>query len=258
MKKVDKTGQRFGRLLVLGRAECKNSRGRWRCLCDCGVEKTVYGCSLTSGLTKSCGCLKLEQVSERSKNNVKDLSGQKFGRLLVVDRNFDKQEKMQVNSAYWNCQCDCGNDVIVRGSNLMRSIKPTQSCGCFAKESTAERNKKLYSLPDGESGFNAVYYYYQRNARVRGYEFCLKKTEFRTFVESNCFYCGASPSNCKKQRCNTGDYVYNGVDRKDNTKGYSLTNCVSCCGICNRMKLTMSQEEFKMWIKKAYDHWASK
>lgn len=54
----DLTGQRFGRLLVLSKADGKP--GRWNCLCDCGNEKVVYGSCLVSGSTKSCGCYRRE------------------------------------------------------------------------------------------------------------------------------------------------------------------------------------------------------
>lgn len=48
------TGERFGKLTVLGPAADK---GTWNVRCDCGNEKVVKGASLRSGNTKSCGCL---------------------------------------------------------------------------------------------------------------------------------------------------------------------------------------------------------
>lgn len=47
-------------------------------------------------------------------------------------------------------------------------------------------------------------------------------------------------------------FVYNGIDRVDNSVGYVLSNCVPCCSTCNRMKGTMSSEEFKEKIKLIY------
>ena len=53
----DKTGQRFGRLVVLNRDEKDRSgQPRWRCRCDCGNETVVYGSGLVTGHTSSCGC----------------------------------------------------------------------------------------------------------------------------------------------------------------------------------------------------------
>lgn len=61
---IDLTGQRFGRLTVVSRAENdKNKTPRWRCLCDCGKETVVLGHLLRNGNTRSCGCFGREQKS---------------------------------------------------------------------------------------------------------------------------------------------------------------------------------------------------
>lgn len=56
-------GQRFGRLLVTGRApNSDEGRARWLCACDCGGSNVVLGKHLRRGLIQSCGCYRLEQV----------------------------------------------------------------------------------------------------------------------------------------------------------------------------------------------------
>ena len=55
-KKLDLTGQRFGKLTVIGPAENIGKRTAWRCRCDCGQETVVRTLHLRSGHTKSCGC----------------------------------------------------------------------------------------------------------------------------------------------------------------------------------------------------------
>ena len=62
MKFKDLTGQKFGRLTVLHLADEKTTsrRRRWVCRCECGRTVIVQNYSLTSGNTKSCGCLRLE------------------------------------------------------------------------------------------------------------------------------------------------------------------------------------------------------
>lgn len=57
----------------------------------------------------------------------------------------------------------------------------------------------------------------------------------------------------KNPQCN-GDYVYNGIDRVDNTKGYTIDNVVPCCGICNMAKGKLNQQEFQNWIKRVYKY----
>src|SRR3990167_9306737 len=53
-----------------------------------------------------------------------DWSGKRVGNLTVGTRvASDKQ-----SNAQWSCKCDCGNDVIVRGSFLKRQLYCSQSC----------------------------------------------------------------------------------------------------------------------------------
>lgn len=56
-RKVELTGQRFGKLVVLGPADNIGTRTAWQCLCDCGKETVVKTCHLRDGHTLSCGCL---------------------------------------------------------------------------------------------------------------------------------------------------------------------------------------------------------
>lgn len=56
----DLTGQRFGRLVVLGYVGSVKRRTHWLCRCDCGKESVAAGGNLRSGITQSCGCLHSE------------------------------------------------------------------------------------------------------------------------------------------------------------------------------------------------------
>ena len=51
------------------------------------------------------------------------------------------------------------------------------------------------------------------------------------------------------------NYSYNGIDRKDNTRGYEPDNCLPCCGLCNRMKSALSYGDFMDWIGRVINHW---
>lgn len=57
-----------------------------------------------------------------------ELTGQRFGRLLV----FDRAHKGVRGEIFWNCLCDCGNRVAVRGGHMMRGN--STSCGCLQRE----------------------------------------------------------------------------------------------------------------------------
>ena len=63
-----------------------------------------------------------------------DLTGQKFGRLFVVERAEDLITEKGNKFTQWFCNCDCGNDVIVFGSALTRTKRPTLSCGCLQRD----------------------------------------------------------------------------------------------------------------------------
>ena len=61
--------------------------------------------------------------------NLIDLTGQRFGRLTVIER--DKNKK-NTSHTYWMCKCDCGNIKLINSDSLRNG--KTQSCGCLNKE----------------------------------------------------------------------------------------------------------------------------
>ncbi len=65
-----------------------------------------------------------------------NLVGKKFGRLTVVSRAENKR-----HLTAWNCVCECGNTVVVTGSNLKSGH--TKSCGCYDREMTSQRSKNM-------------------------------------------------------------------------------------------------------------------
>lgn len=74
-KRVDLTGQRFGRLVVEGFAHVdEHWCAMWNCKCDCGKTVVVYGSHLKSGNTKSCGCLNQETRGKRFRKHGKSSS----------------------------------------------------------------------------------------------------------------------------------------------------------------------------------------
>lgn len=117
-KLIDLTGKKFNKLLVLERAENIGKKVAWRCLCDCGNETTVEGYSLKTGQTKSCGCLR-----------GKDLTGQKFNRLTVIEKT---PQRTKDRNIIWKCLCDCGKECFIDSSALISNN--TKSCGCLNTE----------------------------------------------------------------------------------------------------------------------------
>lgn len=249
---LDLTDSRFGRLVVAARAPSRKERTYWRCLCDCGTTVEVAAQSLRRGLSQSCGCLAREIRAESGRRSVKDLTGRRFGRLLILERDFLAEEERGISGAIWKCQCDCGVVKSCLGTTLLRNT--LRSCGCLARELAGERGRQL-ALPSGEAAFNELWGRYQRQARERALEFHLSMEEFRGLIQQNCFYCGAPPSNEVSARYGrNGGLVYSGLDRKDGSRGYLPDNVVPCCVICNRAKNLMSVEEFAAWVQRVSTH----
>lgn len=167
-----------------------------------------------------------------------NLTGQKFGRLVVIKRvENNKQKRIQ-----WLCKCDCGNEKIVSSTNL-RTGK-TKSCGCLRRD----KNHLRFSLPLGLASMRIVINNYKQRAKKRGYEYNLTEEQFEEITQQPCYYCGAKPDNVKKQQYCNGAYIYNGIDRVDNAKGYTTDNVVPCCKTCNSAKGQLTMQEFKNWI----------
>lgn len=133
---IDLTGQRFGRLIAIRDVGSRRSFRLWLFRCDCGTEIERTSADVRHGNVASCGCLQRELSSQRK---LIDLSGQTFGRLMVISR-FETDGHGHVT---WNCLCKCGNAAVVSGNSLRRGA--TQSCGCLHKETIAaiQRSKAL-------------------------------------------------------------------------------------------------------------------
>lgn len=127
-------GLRFGRLTVIKQAR-PNPSGlpRWKCRCDCGNVSYPTAGSLRSRTAQSCGCLRKENAR---KARAIDLTGQRFGRLTVIER----AGLTSAGSLRWKCQCDCGNISHPRTASLRN--KTTKSCGCLQKDAASKHNAK--------------------------------------------------------------------------------------------------------------------
>lgn len=157
-----------------------------------------------------------------------DLTGQKFHYLTVISFH-----SIQNRLTTWNCICICGKEKINYGA-ILRAGR-VKSCGCYKGERT---------LKPGKASMHFIYEGYQRRAKKKNLPFELTKDEFEKITSSNCYYCGVEPKQYIKCKRYNGGYFYNGIDRTDNSMGYTLGNSVACCGLCNQMKMTESIDSF--------------
>lgn len=108
-KIIDLTGQKFNNLTVLyPLKERKNRQVVWHCRCDCGKETDVVSQALRTNHTKSCGCLNF------ASKNAENYTGQVFGNLTVIERYGTSNDR----HALWRCKCTCGEERIVKGTDL--------------------------------------------------------------------------------------------------------------------------------------------
>lgn len=182
-----------------------------------------------------------------------DLVGQKIHKLRVKEKAHRDKRHNQI----WKCLCDCGKICFIPTSLFGRQ----QSCGCLDLPGNPKRHSwkpNRNRLSFGTAAKNRLLRNYKRSARARALDWNLTNRETDLLFQGLCYYCGAEPNQsivADSRRVNSyvGCYVYNGIDRLDSKKGYAVDNCVSCCGICNTMKMDRPVGEFLNHVKKIHD-----
>lgn len=188
--------------------------------------------------------------------------GQIINNYTILKGPFKIKNKFNYQN-YYLVKCNfCGKE-LKYNTTYINFNKSSLHFGC--SERVNKKHNSLKFSPK-EASFRCKASEYKSSANNRGLTFDLNKEETIKFLKGNCYYCGIEPSllinMISKTRLNNGsqlsypinDYnIYcNGIDRVDNTKGYSIDNCVSCCKDCNIAKLTKTKEEFRNWIIKVY------
>lgn len=247
-------GSVFGWLTVIEEAPASGGRRMMLCRCKCGTRKVIYLHSLRQGLTRSCGCFR--RTTDFRPPNFIDLTGERFGRLVVVryagSRGGRSLTKGRTTVAVdWACVCDCGNEKVTTTGALRSGF--TASCGC-ARRKPRPGYRPPNTLPAGRAARNRVLNTYRGSAYSRGLDWQLTEAEFDRIMTQDCHYCGAVPSMVAKGIGQAGDFIHGGIDRVDNTQGYFIGNVVPCCRICNHAKNNMTYGAFTAWITRLTKH----
>ena len=163
MKALDLTNQKFGRLTAIQKAPKRNDKyTRWLCECECGNKIEVRTDYLRNGHTKSCGCEKALHFSRKIKE------GEKYGKLTV--------KKYCEGHLLYQCECECGNIVFVKGYNLINGN--TQSCGCLKSKGELVITKLLQEM---NINFKTQYYFqdcrFPDSNRVAYFDYAIFKNE---------------------------------------------------------------------------------
>jgi hypothetical protein len=193
-------------------------------LCECGCGKYTKICKKTCrGNTKGFPNKFLHGHNNASPGVI-DLEGQKFGCWTVLK--LISKPSSNLHHCSWLCECVCGKRRVRFGSNLKKNTH-IKSCHC----GFSHRKRPFEAL------FNTLV----KQAKGRT---CVSLTyeEYLTYtMQGECHYCG-------NPLVWAPFYKMNGhkLDRKDNSVGYTKSNCVVCCARCNRAKSDhFTYEEWK-------------
>lgn len=191
---------------------------------------------------------------------VDEISGRKFGRFTVICK---VKNANNTKHGYYKCVCSCGNERVVARTSLIQGT--SKSCGCLRNEINREKMHSRKGIKTGANKarrldrkrvmFNHLLNNVKHNQAIkRGLEFSLDLDTFIDLGLSNCFYCGKEPSNTYVLQYTKETMKYSGLDRRDNTKGYTKENTVACCYQCNRAKSDTTEDEFLMWIERVHNN----
>lgn len=159
--------------------------------------------------------------------------GQRLGTLEVIG--WAKSKKYgRSTTLRLSVKCDCGFEFTTTGPQLAN--RKNLIC------------KKCLYLCGAESAFNRLWTTYRGSAKAKGLEFSISQEYFRFLVQEKCHYCGCAPQS--ESIVTSGVFKYNGIDRIDSNLGYTITNTMPCCSICNYAKRKLSYSEFTSWIQK--------
>ena len=119
-------------------------------------------------------------------------------------------------------------------------IKRTQHIYSFQKDADKKMHPECF--PDAKC---VSYASYRSRAEKKSLEFAITHDDYKSIIQQDCYLCGKS----------TTETNINGVDRVDNTVGYTLENCKACCKECNHMKNQFAFGTLTEKIERITDNW---
>lgn len=106
-KRIDLTGMRYGRLVVISFVGNTPKNTQWKCMCECTKEVIVFGSNLRHGYTHSCGCLKIEtcKANRGIKHPQYGIRGEQTSRWKGGITPENKAIRSSTNYAIWRNSC---------------------------------------------------------------------------------------------------------------------------------------------------------
>lgn len=152
------------------------------------------------------------------------------------------KNKEKYRELYKKRYLEKGEQIRARRKELLKNETPER------KEKRLQYHKNYNANPDHKQKLKArsqtpehrYQHYYLVGAQRRGHSFELSYDEFLVLHNAPCAYCG-----------DTESY---GIDRVDNSAGYTKENCVPCCTVCNHMKWGYTKDKFIAQAQKIAQH----
>ena len=233
----------FGQSDIIKNIETKSNKNecrdignteRWIRKCPACDKEIIYNSKrgFDIGIDKNTKC------SNCKSRTTQNFVGVKFGKITIIKQYYiTNATTLKVDYI-----CECGHTTINRSFQKVKNQRECIKC-----------STKKNAYKHGNASFNSLYNSYIKGAISRSLKFDLSIEQFKQITTQNCFYCGNPPTAIIRPNVD-GAYIYNGIDRKDNTIGYTIENCVSCCKFCNFAKYTQTYNDFLTHIVKIYDH----
>lgn len=174
--------------------------------------------------------------------NRMDLTGRRFGRLVVLKRDDECNKKYILK---WICKCDCGKEWPVVGSSLMYGS--TTSCGCIRRE----KHWKGYEDLSG-SYWNSI----QKGAKSRNLECTITIEEaWDLYIKQNkkCALTGVDIKIIPNITFHGKEHTAS-LDRIENTEGYTINNVRWVHSDINMLRRAYSDDFFIKWCKLVAKH----
>lgn len=160
----------------------------------------------------------------------------------IVGKDFAGVEIVENSGGKIIVRCLTCNDVFQIHITALRRKERGGKRGCV---------KCITRRTDDDFIYEQAFLDYKKKAEERSLSFNLTFDEFKEYVTKNCHYCSQPPFSSRFSKESWHSKVkVNGVDRKNNAVGYEVYNCVTCCGICNRAKSSMSYKDFMIYINR--------
>lgn len=215
--------------VIIDGPQNKDGANLWLFRCKCGKESWKTSSRINSTIH---GCRDCFFESKKLQYYI----GKVFDNGYVIIDGPIKKTNSTSKTENWKIQCTYCNKVLWRqASNITRSS--CQTCWGISK-------RKRDDSPKLHKAFNSL----KGNAKRRGLSVEITFEEFVYFSKKDCEYCGAAPQNRRGEK-EWHIAKINGIDRIDNSEGYTTNNVASCCWQCNQSKRDLSLEDWRYWIK---------